>query len=555
MAGHINSHFLSPGSTSTADEYAANPRFIELQEELRCVLFAGVSSHDPNHPQASKKPVTTAVHAKIAQGHDDKSHDSHETWSLKSGLDSARVNIPKIKLVRYLQNWIVECAPYLDKFDDERHFGIHVPIMAEQSPALLYAVLAFSARQIELKALLEKCYDSLELYQQSILLLGPGLEARDPNMLVTACILAVLELMSGSSRNWRRHIEGCATLFDFFGVTGFSGGLLQAVFWCYARMELCGAIISGGAESTVLPLSSWLPPRPLPPRPPPPPPPPSGFRVDPAHGHAHDMDAFARQTFYQHGRENTCMHANWAVYLCAKVCDLIYRRTRTLELQEPDASDPRPFDEQWTSLWQDLQLWLESRPQSMLPTTCTRRAGVDVSAHASAATTPSAADQGDHGHHHDHEQDHDHDHDHGDNNSAHVFPSIFFPTLPAISSNQLYHTACILMLETRPPNAAAAAAATASSARLTSPQCSPIWHARRVCGISYTNPHKASLINAIQPLYVAGRLLTHPTEQLQVARLFAIIDGTTGWGALWRLRDLEAAWGYESGEMLRRVNR
>jgi hypothetical protein len=30
--------FLSPGTFSSADDYAANPRFLELQEELRCVL-------------------------------------------------------------------------------------------------------------------------------------------------------------------------------------------------------------------------------------------------------------------------------------------------------------------------------------------------------------------------------------------------------------------------------------------------------------------------------------------------------------------------------------
>ncbi|KAG5914207.1 hypothetical protein E4U42_000621, partial [Claviceps africana] len=260
MADHIESHFLSPGSTSTADEYAANPRFIELQEELRCVLFAGVSSHDAGQAQVSKKTVTPMATAAPDDGAAARRNDeSGGTWSVKCSLDAARVrisiSIPKMKLVRYLQNWIVECAPFLDKFDDDRHFGIHVPILAEQSPPLLYAVLAFSARQMERKALLDKCYDSLELYQESIRLLGPSLQARDANTLVTACILAVLELMSGSSRNWRRHIEGCATLFDFFAVTGFSGGLLQAVFWCYARMELCGAIIAAGAESTVLPLA------------------------------------------------------------------------------------------------------------------------------------------------------------------------------------------------------------------------------------------------------------------------------------------------------------
>ncbi|TWU73230.1 hypothetical protein ED733_000193 [Metarhizium rileyi] len=482
MADRYEPPFLSPGSSSTADEYSANPRFIELQEELRCVLFAGVSSHDPSKA-ATPEPAP-------APGEEQRRPDEDAVSPGRSAFDFSRVpDIPKIKLIHYFKNWITECAPYLDKFDQERHFGTHVPIMAERSPPLFYAVLAFSARQMERKALLEQGYDSLELYQESIRLLAPSLQAKDPNMLVTACVLAVLELMSGSPRNWRRHIEGCATLFEFFEITGFSGGLLQGVFWCYARMELCGAIISGGAESTVLPLSKWIPP-----------PPPDVSTND-------AMDGFARTVFYQSGRENTGMHANWSVYLCARACDLTYRRTRVLELQEPDDSDTRPFLEQWTRLWADLQFWLESRPWSMLPTTM------------KTTTLPLESSQ---------EQ---------------VFPVILFSDYPAISSNQIYHAACILMLETRPPEA-----------QLSSPQCSPIWHARRVCGISWTNPHRASLINAIQPLYLAGRLLTHPSEQVQVARLFRIIDRTTGWGALWRLRDLEVEWGYKPGEILRQVD-
>jgi hypothetical protein len=42
------------------------------------------------------------------------------------------------------------------------------------------------------------------------------------------CILAVMELMSVSPRDWRRHVEGCAALFDSFNVNGLSGGHLQA---------------------------------------------------------------------------------------------------------------------------------------------------------------------------------------------------------------------------------------------------------------------------------------------------------------------------------------
>lgn len=448
---------FSPESLSTVDEYAANPRFIELQEELRGVLFAGASSYDLGR-QTTPDP-------KEARG-DDAVHTSY-------GDHLARVNIPKRRLIQYMQNWVVECAPYLDKFDHEKHFGISVPIVSETSPALLYALLAFSARQMERKNNWTKNHDSLELYQESIRLLAPGMQARDANMLVTACILAVLELMSGSSKNWRRHIEGCATLFDLFRVNGFSGGLLQGVFWCYARMEVCGVIISAGTQSTVLPLSKWIP-------------------EDDAQT---DEDEFAASLFYRLGRQNSDMHANWAVYLCAKACDLLYKRTKFLELQEYYHFEAKSFVVQWRRLWHDLQYWRETRPECMLPTMVSE-----------------------------------------DCND--IFPSILFAHLPAISCHQVYHAACIIALEMRPRSEA-----------VPSPYASPVWHARRVCGISLTNPHKASLINAIQPLYLAGKLLTHTSEHLQMARLLKIIEQTTGWGALWRLRDLEAIWGYQTGEI------
>lgn len=456
--------FLSPGTFSGADEYAANPRFLELQEELRCVLFTAVASLEPStyiSPVPSEPLDGTAARAS------------------RQSLDFTRVSIPKIRLIYYLKSWINECAPYLDKFDEARNFGVHIPILAQRSPTLFYAILAFSARQTERKACLDKAYDSLELYQESIRLLGPCLQARDPNVLVTVCILAVMELMSVSPRDWRRHVEGCAALFDSFNVNGLSGGHLQAVFWCYARMELCGAIISNGAESTVLPLEKWVP------------------ALPDAAGPA-EREATIRDLFHQRGRVSPDMHANWAVYLCAKTCDLACRRTRHLELGEM-VHDPRPFDDQWSCLWDELQFWLEQRPPAMLPIKTTGIGG------------------------------------------GQIFPGILFAHWAAISGNQLYHASCIMMLDMKPPD---------TTLFVPKPHYSAIWHARRVCGISLTNPHSGNLINAIQPLYIAGKLLSHHSEHVEVAKLFKVVEQSTGWGALWRLKDLERAWGYEPGEIL-----
>lgn len=461
--------FLSPETRSSFDEDAINPRFLELQEELRCVLLTGIASLAPSRDAspALSDPVQD-IPAAVS----------------KQSFDFTRVSIPKIRLINYLTNWIAECAPYLDKFDEARHFGVHVPIIAQDSPALFYAILAFSARQSERKACRDESYDSLELYQESIRLLTPGLQTKDPNVLVTACILACLELMSASPRNWRRHVEGCAALFKLFEVNGFSGGLLQAVFWCYARMELCGAISSNGAESTVLHIDDWAP------------------SAIGSPGSKESRDDWINSMFYQESRISPDMHANWVVYLCAKTCDLVHRRTKFLNFGELDDSDPRLFIEQWSRLWDRLQYWHEQRCPEMLP--------IKVKA-------PSDG-QG--------------------------FPEILFVHWASISGNQLYHVACIMMLQIIPSGRVRS---------LSMPSWSALWHARRICGISLTNPHSGNLINAIQPLYIAGKLLSHPNEHLAIARLFMTIDRTTGWGAIWRLKDLERAWGYEPGEILSAV--
>jgi hypothetical protein len=124
----------------------------------------------------------------------------------------------------------------LDMFDSDRAFGLQIPAMARTSPALLYAILGISARQIERKEGRQNSFDSLELYQAAIRMLAPLLADRDPIVISICVVLCVLEMLSASAQDWRRHLEGCAALFGNFGVNGFSGGLLQAVFWCYARM-------------------------------------------------------------------------------------------------------------------------------------------------------------------------------------------------------------------------------------------------------------------------------------------------------------------------------
>jgi hypothetical protein len=121
-------------------------------------------------------------------------------------------------------------------------------------------------------------------------------------------------------------------------------------------------------------------------------------------------------------------------------------------------------------------------------------------------------------------------------NEHYAFPRILFAHWAAISSNQLYHTASVLLL---------AANTKPRSSLNTSSTSTIMWHVKRICGISMTNPHEGCLNNAIQPLWIAGRFLSHSSEQTLVVKTIRHIEALTGWTSTWRIRDLERTWGYK----------
>ncbi|KAL1864914.1 hypothetical protein VTK73DRAFT_5600 [Phialemonium thermophilum] len=452
----------SPSTSWLRDEFARDPGYVAYQEELRCLMLNTAQTAAPTREATPAAPGGADAPETHAPGSVAASSSTNKTKDVQSLYRETGDVLAHPHRLQYLKNYVAKVAPWLDMFDSSGAFGIQIPILARSSPALLYAVLALSARQMERKERRKQAFDSLELYQEAIRLLTPLLQAHDEHIIPICVILCCLEMMSASASDWRKHLEGCAALFDAFGVHGFSGGLLQAVFWCYARMDVCGALISDGTQGTLVPPRRWLLPG--------------------------TDERQARQLF--RNTNSVDMHANYAVYLCACVCDLIARRTRFVELGEANGCDADTFSHQWECLWEDLQAWIADRPPEMLPI------HVVETKH---------------------------------------FPQILFTHWAAISSTQLYHTACILLLDEAPRSQELPSGNVAS----------PVWHAKRICGISLTNPHEGCLNNAIQPLWVAGKLLSHRSEHALLVELIHRIEETTGWGTSWRIADLEAAWGYK----------
>jgi hypothetical protein len=228
-------------------------------------------------------------------------------------------------------------------------------------------------------------------------------------------------------------------------------------------LDVCGALISDGTEGTLLKPAQWLP-------------------LDTP---GQEAEALFRNY------SSPDMYANYAVYLCAKTCELISDRNKHVELGIENGCDMYQFQQRWEGLWTQLSNWSLHRPQELLP--------VEF-----ANTTP--------------------------------FPRILFAHWAAISSNQLFHTSSVLLLT----------ANTRSKCGLaTTPASSIMWHVKRICGISMTNPHEGCLNNAIQPLWIAGRFLSHSSEQALVVKTIRHIEAMTGWTATWRIRDLERTWGFK----------
>lgn len=381
----------------------------------------------------------------------------YEDYSLMPNNQTS-VDLPKDVEYDLWKNWLEEIAPWLDKFDSQRHFQYTLPVMAQSHEHLRYAMLAVSARQQEQKNKTLPIERSLTLYHKAIQLLLPRLPTRTTAVIASCVVLCVLEMLSCAPKAWRRHLDGCAHLMQAVGINGFVGGVEQALFWCFARMDVCGGLIS--SIKTLIPVNHWA----------------SMIDLDT------DIRLFQSTSTFE-----TC--ANQAVYLCAQTLDLLapshlLGRAASVRCDPSDIA----YMERWLKLWRYVEDWHVKRPKEMKP----------------IVNLP----------------------------STDPFPTILFSNAAAISGNQLYHTAAILLLQSKPTNV-----------RLEPKPRSILWHARQICGISMSNDHHGAWTNSIQPLWIAGQWMSHPSEHQAILRLLEKIEQESGWPTKWRAVDLQEFWG------------
>lgn len=447
--------FLSPQYSDSQFEdgiFLPGSEFHELHAALRSKIIDTARSTAPSRMGSPDAPHRLGLHRA----------DTSETADEESRR-LAHLSVQQEYVL--LQNYINEVAPWLDKFDVQRHFELVLPMLAKRHPHLKYSILALSARQVERKARQTDHSCSLSLYQHAIHLLSPLLQYRTTEVLASCVVLCVLEMMSCSPKAWRRHLDGCAALIQALGISGGCGGLEQALFWCFARMDICGGLIS--SERTLIPLSKWM----------------GGGNIVQDVGMLMNLHV------------NFDMYANHIVYLTAQVVDLLCssgkweQRHRNLA-HRMDATE---YLLQWTRLFELLDRWYNDRPEEMKV----------------LLSIPSTS-----------------------RDESRPFPTLLYGNGPAVSGNQMYHTAALLMLKYKP-----------SHVQFAKKPRSILWHARQICAISISNNNHACWTNCVQPLWIAGQHMSHNSEHRAILEILARIERELGWATQWRMDDLREYWG------------
>lgn len=157
--------------------------------------------------------------------------------NLRNRFPTSATNLTARREQELWVNYLDEVTDWLDMFDNENHFKTAISVMAQTSHHLKLAVLALSSRQLERRDPSKPYVESLGLYSEAIQLINKDLPSMSIAVIASCVLLCVLEMMSSSPNEWARHLDGCAMLITAAGIHGAVGGMKQAIFWCFARME------------------------------------------------------------------------------------------------------------------------------------------------------------------------------------------------------------------------------------------------------------------------------------------------------------------------------
>ncbi|PLB48366.1 hypothetical protein P170DRAFT_476983 [Aspergillus steynii IBT 23096] len=120
------------------------------------------------------------------------------------------------------------------------------------------------------------------------------------------------------------------------------------------------------------------------------------------------------------------------------------------------------------------------------------------------------------------------------------FPLLLFANGAGAFSNQLYHTAMLLLLQSKPR--------TVMLHNSPSRFSSPLWHAQQICGVALNNDRRECWDPCLLASFlIAARLMTHESQQKEILQGFDRIKLLTGWDVGEKLMQLCEEWSFSEG--------
>jgi hypothetical protein len=164
-----------------------------------------------------------------------------EPWQVAIQLQDHEIPI--------FRRFVDRLSLWLDLFDPMKHFSSFVPHLAVANEGLMKAILALSARHLSIKpsedgmpidrtAAVQYYYETLHYLQGAMKYES---YTRSLELIATALIVSMYEMIDGASKGWERHLKGVFWIQRSRNIGAESLGLEGAGWWAWLRQDVWAA--------------------------------------------------------------------------------------------------------------------------------------------------------------------------------------------------------------------------------------------------------------------------------------------------------------------------
>ncbi|KAF5661130.1 Zn(II)2Cys6 transcription factor [Fusarium denticulatum] len=192
---------------------------------------------------------------------EDRSREKHQTWQASEPIS---LQTQELTLFRHFTE---QLSQWMDLFEPQKPFGSLVPYLALHNVGLMNAILALSARHLDIvnrdmpayAAGLRPTHDeTIGYYNKTLHYCQEAMQYHSYKMslelLASAFIISAYEMLDGSNADWEKHLKGVFWIQRSQTIHGHSDGLRQAVWWAW----LCQDVWAAFREKR-RPFTFWMP--------------------------------------------------------------------------------------------------------------------------------------------------------------------------------------------------------------------------------------------------------------------------------------------------------